>query len=195
MRVCNIMRSSIIIVCTLAIFPYVSTVCADELLEDLAELKELLGLLSNIEIQENVDIKVQRNTKHKRLNKLDRVIYIAAKEAGISSVILRAIIKAESDYNQYAISPKGAKGYCQLMPQTARALGVRNIFNLSENIRAGALYYRMMYDRFRGNRVKALYAYNAGPIAVETNRIPLESQRYAEKVMQHYHRYLKKYEK
>lgn len=91
----------------------------------------------------------------------------AAQQYGVSSSLVRAIIHAESSFNIKAISKQGAKGLMQLMPATAKELGVQDAFNPQQNIFGGVQYLAQLLQIFNGNIKLATAAYNAGPGAVK----------------------------
>jgi hypothetical protein len=97
----------------------------------------------------------------------DAHVLEAASRHSVSPDLVKAVIAAESEFDQYAVSSKGARGLMQLMPDTARRLGVGNSFDARQNILAGTQYLRMMLDQFAGDIELALAAYNAGPGAVQ----------------------------
>lgn len=100
--------------------------------------------------------------------------------------LVRALIQAESGYNQRALSNKGAIGLMQLMPMTAKLLRVSDPWDAEENVRGGTAYLRQLIDRFQGRLEWAVAAYNAGPGAVERHRgIPpyRETREYVHRVL------------
>lgn len=113
---------------------------------------------------------------------LDAVVFEAGARYGVDPCLVVAVMSQESGYRRNAISPKGASGYMQLMPDTARRLGVSDIFDPRQNVHAGTRYLRMLLERFGGSLELALAGYNAGEGAVERygRRIPpfAETQNY-----------------
>jgi soluble lytic murein transglycosylase-like protein len=89
----------------------------------------------------------------------------AAKNLDVSPLLVDSVIQVESNYNPYAISPKGAQGLMQLMPATARRFGVKNSFDAKQNIEGGVRYLKFLQDTFKDDRL-AIAAYNAGERAV-----------------------------
>lgn len=110
----------------------------------------------------------------------------------VDPYLIKAVIRAESDFNSRAVSKKGAQGLMQLMPATARELRVGDPFNPRDNIDGGTRYLRQMLDIFEGNLMLSLAAYNAGPGTVRraqgVPRIP-ETIRYVTKVLKQYRVY------
>jgi hypothetical protein len=98
---------------------------------------------------------------------IEKLIAGAAGRQGIDADFVASVVKAESGFVPTATSPKGAQGLMQLMPRTAAALGVTNVFDPASNLEGGTKYLRQLLDRYDGDAVKALAAYNAGPQRVE----------------------------
>lgn len=98
---------------------------------------------------------------------LDAIVSDAAAQHGLDPCLIFSVMRAESAFNRMAVSPKGASGLMQLMPETAARFGVKNIFDPRENIFAGAKYLRWLLNRFQGDVRLALAGYNAGEGAVE----------------------------
>lgn len=120
----------------------------------------------------------------------DEAVEAAARRHRLEPALLHAVIAVESGHDPRATSPRGAQGLMQLMPATARQLGVSNSYDPGRNIDAGALYLRQLHDMFQGDLTLMLAAYNAGPGAVLRygKRIPpfRETRRYVPAVMKLY---------
>jgi soluble lytic murein transglycosylase-like protein len=117
----------------------------------------------------------------------------AAREHQIDQALLRAVIAVESGYDPNAVSRKGAVGLMQLMPQTARRYGVKNIYDPAQNIQGGARYLRDLMGKFNNDLPLVLAAYNAGEDAIAQygNRIPpyRETRSYVPRVLGFYRQY------
>jgi len=122
----------------------------------------------------------------------DALIRKTARRYGVPPALVKAVVKAESNFQRHAVSRAGAQGLMQLMPSTASDLGVQDPFSPEENIHGGTRYLRAMIDRFEGDWKHALAAYNAGPGVVDQyGGIPpyRETREYVERVLHYYHRY------
>ena len=114
-----------------------------------------------------------------------QMVSSSAKRQGVDPKLAMAVAKAESNFNSQVVSEVGAQGIMQLMPDTAKALGV-NPQDTKENIEGGVAYLRQMLLQFQGDPAKAIAAYNAGPGAVESyGGIPpySETQEYVKRVL------------
>lgn len=128
----------------------------------------------------------------KSVHKFHPIILEAADQYQIEAALIKAIIMAESGYNPWAISEKGAIGLMQLMPRTAESLGVEDIFDPEHNINAGVKYYKQLLEKFKGDVKLALAAYNAGAESVlKYQGIPpfKTTQYYVKKVFEYYQYY------
>lgn len=121
----------------------------------------------------------------------DRLIRAEARRAGVPAALVKAVVHAESAFDPRAVSPKGAMGLMQLMPETAKALGVARPFHAPQNVGAGTRYLRRLHERY-GSWTWALAAYNAGPRAVDRyGGVPpfAETRAYVRRVLSYYRRY------
>ena len=121
-------------------------------------------------------------------------ITVAARAHDVNPALIAAVIHAESNFRIQARSPVGAQGLMQIMPATARYLGCKNAWDPAQNIYAGSKYLRELLERFDGNLVLAIAAYNAGPGAVSRhNGVPpyRETRDYVKRVLGNYDRYQK----
>jgi soluble lytic murein transglycosylase-like protein len=122
----------------------------------------------------------------------DPIIISAGEQLSVDPDLIRAVIKAESNFDSRAVSPKGAQGLMQIMPLTARELGIADPFDPAENVRGGVRYLRSLLDTFNGDYSLALAAYNAGPSRVLNKRgIPAipETQLYVKQVLEYLQRF------
>lgn len=145
--------------------------------------KELLNeKLEATKLKSKIDLKAQSTN-------VEEIIETYANKYNIDSNFIKAIIKQESGFNVNATSKKGAMGLMQLMPQTAKSLGVVDAYNPNQNIEGGVKYLRNLLDKYENNKELALAAYNAGSGAVQRyGGIPpyKETQNYVNSIMSTY---------
>ncbi len=137
--------------------------------------------------------KEEKNATDRENNKrYDHLIKEAARQHGVNPALVKAVIKAESDFDPYAVSRKGARGLMQLMPETIKDLKVYNPFQPRENINGGVKFLKKLLEHFDNNLTLSLAAYNAGIKAVERyEAIPpyQETKHYVQKVLNYFDRY------
>ena len=140
-------------------------------------------------------IDIQSNRLHPMMSEreLEPMISRYSRRHHLHPALIRAVIKAESDFDPMAVSRAGAVGLMQLMPQTAARMDVRDSYDPEDNIGGGTKYLRQLLDRFRGNLPLALAAYNAGEHVVDRYRAlpPItETRQYVRKVLRYYRTFL-----
>jgi Transglycosylase SLT domain len=154
--------------------------------------------ISNVPVDERFRFK-EREAKREASTTLperdgrgyDALIKKVARAEGLDADLLRAVVETESNYDPEAVSAKGAQGLMQLMPDTARGMGVTDPFHPVENLEAGARHLRRLIEKYGGQLGLALSAYNAGETTVDSYKgIPpfAETRDYVEKVLKAYGR-------
>jgi soluble lytic murein transglycosylase len=134
--------------------------------------------------------KQRRSSNIHSTDKYDRLIEEASKRHGVLFPLIKAVIKAESDFDPRAVSKAGALGLMQIMPQNVNNLKISDPFNPSENIMGGTRYFKQLIDKYDGKLQLALAAYNAGPSMVDYyNGIPpiKETENYVKRVMKYFY--------
>ena len=134
----------------------------------------------------------ERSSDPARYRRYDAFIREASQLYQLPESFVRAVVRVESDFNPNVVSNAGAMGLMQLMPQTARSMGVRDPFDPRQNILGGTRYLRVLANSFNGDLVLTVAAYNAGGGAVTRYRgVPpyAETRRYVQRVLRHYYAY------
>jgi len=140
-------------------------------------------------------VQLEKNSQNKSTNtsksraEIDNLIEEYSAKNGLDADFVKAVVRQESGFNPNAKSKCGAMGLMQLMPATAKGLGVTNAFDAEQNIYGGTKYLKGLLDRFDNNKELALAAYNAGPNAVKKYKgIPpyAETQNYVKSIMKSY---------
>lgn len=166
-----------------------------------AEIYQLIGPNGSISLTNvpsdhryrRIDIESSRFHATISEQELEPVIRRHSSRHQLHPALVRAVIKAESDFDPRAVSRAGAIGLMQLMPQTAMRMDVRDMYDPDDNVGGGTKYLRLLLDRFHGNLPLALAAYNAGENAVDRYQAlpPFdETRQYVRKVLRYYRTFL-----
>ena len=119
------------------------------------------------DLLDTINDKMRRRYSPRRVEqRYDRFIRNISRDHGISPALVKAVIKAESGFDPNAVSPVGAIGLMQVMPETARRVGIHDPYDPQSNIRAGVRYLKQLLDQFEDDESLALAAYNSGPAKV-----------------------------
>jgi hypothetical protein len=153
-------------------------------------VEEICGY-EKLETAESIEKKVTKTSAEVAATPLDEIVNAAGKNHRIDPDFIRSIIRVESGFDTRAVSRKGALGLMQLMPQTAKNLGVRDAFDPKANVEGGTRYINGLLAMYNDDPIKALAAYNAGPQRVnQFNGVPpfQETQRYVTRVLSDFRR-------
>ncbi|MDR0881853.1 MAG: lytic transglycosylase domain-containing protein [Candidatus Adiutrix sp.] len=158
-----------------------------------ADIPQLASLVPSPDLLNELGQSRSRVTFHTSLANYDLMIEQAARLHQVSPLLVKAVIQAESDFNPRAVSNRGAVGLMQVMPSTARSMGVLDARDPQKNINAGVKYLKHLLTIFNDDEKLAIAAYNCGPGAMRRwdNRPPYrETKNFVELVMTYYNTYL-----
>lgn len=170
--------------------------CANTIVSaDIYRYRDSNGVWHFTNVQTDARYRLYIRTYEKKsseyMKEYEGIIQQASRRFNVDPLLVRAVIKAESDFDHRAVSKKGAQGLMQLMPQTATKMKVGNPFNPEENIFGGTRYLSLLLERFNNDESLALAAYNAGPEKVKDYQgIPPypETKSFVRKVLAYYER-------
>ncbi|MDR3152819.1 MAG: lytic transglycosylase domain-containing protein [Deltaproteobacteria bacterium] len=132
----------------------------------------------------------ERPSFDKKASNFEELITVAARENDVSPALIKAVIQAESRFNSHVVSSQGAVGLMQIMPATARSMGVRSPSQPKDNITAGVRYLKSLLDQFGDEEYLAIAAYNCGPDLIRRygNNIPpiTQTRSFVNQVMEYY---------
>jgi len=163
---------------------------------DIYRYQDKNGVWHFADIKKDTGYKLFLRTPKKKasqyIKEYEGIIVQAGRRFRVDPSLVKALIRAESDFDNRAVSSKGAQGLMQLMPETANAMEVANPFSPEENIFGGTRYLGLLLERFKHDEILALAAYNAGPEAVESygGMPPFpETKSFVAKVLDYYEAY------
>ncbi|MEW9096304.1 MAG: lytic transglycosylase domain-containing protein [Clostridiaceae bacterium] len=151
--------------------------------------------LTKAMVEDNKSIMNYINEERKSNDNIEEIVEKASKKFSVDKDLIMAVIKQESDFDPTVTSTAGAMGLMQLMPDTAKYLGVNDPYDTEQNINGGTKYLRELLDVYGNRKELALAAYNAGPGTLQSRgvkeasqieRLPYETRDYVNKVMKYY---------